>query len=48
MDRGAWWATAQGVARVTHDLASKPMFYTTSFLSAAYLSFLNDRFLFKN
>ena len=24
MDRGAWWATAHGVARVGHDLAIKP------------------------
>ena len=22
MDRGAWWATAHGVARVGHDLAT--------------------------
>ena len=24
MDRGAWWATVQRVARVRHDLATKP------------------------
>jgi len=24
MDRGAWWATVHGVARVRHDLATKP------------------------
>ena len=24
MDRGAWWATAQGMARVRHNLATKP------------------------
>ena len=24
MDRGAWQATVHGVARVTHDLATKP------------------------
>ena len=24
MDRGAWWATVHGVARVGHDLATKP------------------------
>ena len=23
IDKGAWWATAHGVARVRHDLASK-------------------------
>ena len=24
MDRGAWWATVCGVARVRHDLVTKP------------------------
>ena len=24
MDRGAWWATVHGVARVGHGLATKP------------------------
>ena len=24
MDRGAWWATVHGVARVGHNLATKP------------------------
>ena len=24
MDRGAWWATFHGFARVGHDLATKP------------------------
>ena len=24
MDRGAWWATAHGVAKVRHNLATKP------------------------
>ena len=24
MDRGAWWAIVQGVARVRHDLVAKP------------------------
>ena len=24
MDRGAWWATGHGVARVGHDLVTKP------------------------
>ena len=24
MDRGAWWAIVYGVARVRHDLATKP------------------------
>ena len=24
MNRGAWWATVHGVARVGHDLATKP------------------------
>ena len=25
MDRGAWWATVHGVARVRHELATKPL-----------------------
>ena len=25
MDRGAWWATVHGVARVRHDLVAKPI-----------------------
>ena len=25
MDRGAWWATVHGVARVGHNLAIKPL-----------------------
>ena len=25
MDRGTWWATVHGVARVRHDLATKPL-----------------------
>ena len=25
MDRGAWWATVHGVARVGHDLETKPL-----------------------
>ena len=24
MDRGAWWATVHGVARVRHDLVTQP------------------------
>ena len=24
MDRGAWWATVHGVARIEHDLVTKP------------------------
>ena len=30
MDRGAWQATVQGVARVGHDLATKPPTTTTT------------------
>ena len=30
MDRGAWWATVHGVARVGHDLATKPPPYLSS------------------
>ena len=25
MDQGAWWATVHGVARIRHDLATKPL-----------------------
>ena len=28
MDSGAWWATVHGVARVGHDLATKPPIQT--------------------
>ena len=31
MDRGAWWATVHGVARVGHDLAIKPQHRGLSF-----------------
>ena len=27
MDREAWWATAHGVTRARHDLATKPLPY---------------------
>ena len=27
MDRGAWWATVHGVARVRHDLVTKQQFF---------------------
>ena len=27
MDRGVWWVTAHGIARVRHDLATKPSNY---------------------
>ena len=27
MDKGAWWATVHGVARVGHNLATKPPLY---------------------
>ena len=30
MDRGAWQATAHGIARVGHDLATKPPVFVTS------------------
>ena len=32
MDRGAWWATVHGVARVGHDLATKPPLTTYVYL----------------
>ena len=27
MDRGAWWATVHGIARVRYDLATKLSYY---------------------
>ena len=35
MDRGAWWATLQGVARVGHDLATKPPLYIMQYLRSS-------------
>ena len=29
MDRGAWWSTVHGVARVGHDLTTEPPTITT-------------------
>ena len=31
MDTGAWQATVQGVAKVRHDLVTKPPFITLEF-----------------
>ena len=30
MDRGAWWATVHGVARIIHDVATKPLLLITT------------------
>ena len=38
MDRGAWWATVHGIARVWHVLATKPP--TTTWLQGCLHSFL--------
>ena len=35
MDRGAWWATAQGVARVRHDLMIEHIFVIDMAYSSA-------------
>ena len=37
MNRGAWWATFHGVARVGHDLETKQQSPDTIFLFAIYL-----------
>ena len=31
MDRGAWWTTVRGVARIRHDLVTKPLQSKTVF-----------------
>ena len=31
MDRGAWWAIVHGVARIKHDLVTKPLKSKTVF-----------------
>ena len=39
MDRGAWWATSHGVARVRHDLATNIYIYIYTFIySDVYVS----------
>ena len=39
MDRGAWWATVQGVARLRHNLATKPPPNTVSKLKSTHYEF---------
>ena len=41
MDRGAWWATVHGVARVGHDLATKPL-PPPQLLCRVYISVLSQ------
>ena len=38
MDRGAWWATVHGVAKVGHDLAAKPPSHNLCLLSLCHKS----------
>ena len=45
MDKGAWWATVRGVARVRHDLASKPLSDRNSAGSLQASSHLPERCL---
>ena len=40
MDRGAWWATVRGVAKVRHDLATKHRVKVTSGLQFMTMCFL--------
>ena len=42
MDRGAWRATVHGVARVGHDLVTKPPTTTTTMLFLAW-AYLGDK-----
>ena len=44
MDRGAWWATVHGVARVRHDLVTKEQQQQLQTLS--YYSLHQKRFTF--
>ena len=37
MDRGTWQATVHGVARVRHDLVTKPPFSTPQITFSIYL-----------
>ena len=43
MDRGAWWATVQGVKRVRHDLATKQEETGTSAVAGAGSTMLDHR-----
>ena len=38
MDRGAWQATVHGLARVGHDLATKPHITTLALSFSSYIS----------
>ena len=38
MDRGVWWATVHGVARVGHDLVTKPTPTLSSFIAVCKVS----------
>ena len=38
MDRGAWWATVHAVAKVGHDLATKPPPHNLCLLSLCHKS----------
>ena len=40
MDRGVWWATVHGVARVWHDLVTKPPPATTKIILHKLLFFM--------
>ena len=40
MDRGVWWATVHGVARVGHDLVTKPPPDTTKIILHKLLFFM--------
>ena len=46
VDRGAWWATVHGVARVGHDLVTKPRHQVFYALFEFYVS-LSDVLLHK-
>ena len=47
MDRGAWWATVHGVARVGHNLATEQQLFSNKVLNISY-NLLNTVLRVKN
>ena len=46
MDRGAWWALVHGVARVGHDLATKPPTIVALVVLASAYSKVNQPYIY--
>ena len=47
MDRGAWWATVHGVARVGHNLVTEQQLFSNKVLNISY-NLLNTVLKVKN